>query len=177
MIRKVITRPAIGLIALALLVVPLTGGTAGAVGNLPLVCTAAGTVLFQNNANTAWQLVGRGSCQGDLEGTYFLDFTGIGTSDSLGNCDAMNGGSVVPVTNLAIRIIGTLTNAADLSVKPVNQNWVAPLTTYPIATPFLVERGNGALIGAGVFFNHIFIQCFNSPVAQYYFTFLSGNSP
>jgi len=171
MIKRVMMRPAIALIALALLVVPLTAGTAGALQGVPVLCTAAGTVLFQNNANTAWQLVGRGSCQGDFEGTYFLDFTGVGSSDSLGNCDAMNGGFIVPVTNLSINIVGTLTNAGDLSVKALNQNWVAPITTYPVVTPFLVQRANGAQIGAGAFFNHIFIQCLNSPVAQFTFAF------
>jgi hypothetical protein len=171
MIRKSFVRHGIAALALAIGIVPLTSGTAGAIGHLPVVCTAAGTVLFQNGANTAWQLVGRGSCQGDLSGTYFLDFTGNGTSDSLGNCDAMNGGGIVPVTNLSINILGTLTNASTLVPKFINQDWVAPLTTYPVATPFLIQDNGGGLIGAGVFFNHIFIQCLNSPVAQFDFAF------
>ena len=174
MIRRSIVKHGIMALALAIGLVPLASGTAGAVGHLPITCTAAGTVLFKNSANsTAWTLVGRGSCQGDLEGTYFLDFTGSGTSDSLGNCDAMNGGFVVPVTNLSINILGTLTNAATLVPKFINQDWVAPLTTYPIVTPFLIQTNGGDLIGAGAFFNHIFIQCLNSPVAQFDFAFLT----
>ena len=172
MVRKSILRPALFVVALAILVVPLTAGTAGAISPLPITCTAAGTVTFQNGSNTAWQLLGRGSCQGDLEGTYFLDFVGSGTSDSLGNCDAMNGGFVVPVTNLDLSIVGSLTNASTLVPKALTQHWTAPLTTYPIATPFSVEDG-GSPIGTGVFFNHIFIQCLNSPVAQFDFVFLT----
>ena len=130
MIRRSIIRHGIAALALAIAIVPLSTGSAGAVSGLPITCTAAGTVLFQNgSSNTAWQLIGKGSCQGDLEGTYFLDFTGTGTSDSLGNCDAMNGGFIVPVTNLDIHIVGTLTNAGNGLVKPVNQHWAAPLTT------------------------------------------------
>jgi hypothetical protein len=166
-------KPTFILVALALAVVPLASGGAGAVSPLPLVCTAAGTITFQNGSNTNWQLVGRGSCQGDLEGTYFLDFVGSGSSDSLGNCDAMNGGFIVPVTNLSINVVGTLTNAATLVPKALRQDWSAPLTTYPVATPFLVSDNGGGLVGAGVWLNHIFIQCLNSPVAQYDFAFLT----
>ena len=172
MVRKSFLRPALLVVALALLVVPLTAGTAGAISPLPITCTAAGTVTFVNGGNTVWTLLGRGSCQGDLEGTYFLDFTGTGTSDSLGNCDAMNGGFVVPVTDLDIAISGTLTNANTMVPKALTQHWVAPVTTYPVVTPFAVED-NGSPIGAGVFFNHIFVQCLNNPVAQFDFTFLT----
>jgi len=173
MIRRSIIRHGIAALALAIAIVPLSTGSAGAVSGLPITCTAAGTVLFQNgSSNTAWQLIGKGSCQGDLEGTYFLDFTGTGTSDSLGNCDAMNGGFIVPVTNLDIHIVGTLTNAGNGLVKPVNQHWAAPLTTYPVVTPFLVFDNGGGLEGAGAFFNHIFIQCLNNPVAQFDFAFI-----
>ena len=172
MVRNSLMRPALFVVALALFVVPLAAGTAGAVAGLPITCTAAGTITFQNGSNTAWQLIGRGSCQGDLEGTYFLDFTGLGTSDSLGNCDAMNGGFIVPVTNLDVSVVGTLTNAGTLIPKALTQNWGAPLTTYPVVTPFLISDG-GALIGAGAWFNHIFIQCLNSPVAQFDFVFLT----
>ena len=172
MIRKTLKRPALMIVVLALLVLPLAGA-AQAVNGLPITCTAAGTITFQNGSNnTAWQLVGRGSCQGDLEGTYFLDFTGVGNSDSLGNCDAMNGGFIVPVTNLDIQIVGTLTNAATLIPKALTQTWSAPLTTYPVVTPFLISD-NGDLVGAGAWFNHIFIQCLNSPVAQFDFVFLT----
>jgi hypothetical protein len=174
MFRRSIIRHGLIVLALAMATMPLTAGSAGAANGLPIECTAAGTVLFQNGSTTHWQILGKGSCQGDLQGTYFLDFSGTGTSDSLGNCDAMNGGSIVPVTNLDIHVVGTLTNAANLAVKAINQHWTAPLTVYPVVTPFLIQNNDGGLIGAGAFFNHIFIQCFNSPVAQFDFAYFGG---
>jgi hypothetical protein len=168
MVRK--TSWARALLALSLLtgtLVPFAGGTAHAVGGLPVACTAAGTVFWSQVGNTtSWSLLGKGSCQGDLEGTYFLDFTGAGTSDSAGLCD----GSGL-VQNLKINIVGTLTNAGSLAVKGINNDWVAPLSTYPVVTPFLVESNGGDLLGAGAFFNHIFLQCTNSPVAQFDFVY------
>jgi len=172
MIRRSTIRHGIVALVLALAAVPLSSGSAGAANGLPISCTAAGTVLFQNGNTTHWQVLGKGSCQGDFEGTYFLDFTGAGTSDSLGNCDVMNDGSIVPVTNLDIHVVGSITNLATGIPKAINQHWVAPLTTYPVATPFLIQDGDGNLTGGGVFLNHIFIQCLNSPVAQFTFVFV-----
>ena len=180
MIRKTALRHGVAALALGVAMVALTSGPATAVSQLPITCSAAGTVQFQNSGPiTNWQVLGKGSCQGDLNGTYFLDFSGVGTSDSLGNCQAMQGGSVVPVTGLDIAVAATLTNAATLVPKLVNMHWYGPIdeggisiTTYPIVTPFLINRG-GALQGAGAFFNHIFVQCLNSPVAQFDFGFLS----
>jgi hypothetical protein len=143
------------------------GTSAHAVNGLPIVCTAAGTV--QHLTVNGWTVVGRGSCQGDLSGTYFLDFTGTGTSDSLGLCDP---GPVV--TNLSINIVGTLTDAFGTGSKLINHNWVAPITTYPVATPFLIQKNSdGSTIGAGNFFNHIFLNCAGSVVAQFDFAFIS----
>lgn len=168
MVRK--TSWARVILALALLtglLVPFSGGTAQAVNGLPITCTAAGTVFWSQVGDTThWSLLGRGSCQGDLEGTYFLDFTGTGTSDTAGLCD----GSGL-LTNLKINIVGTLTNANTLAVKPINNDWAAPVTTYPIVTPFVVQSNAGNPIGGGVLFNHIFAQCLNSPVAQFDFAY------
>jgi len=170
MVRKTSLRRAV--LALALLIgmlMPFAGGTAHAVEGLPITCTAAGTVFWQQvGSSTSWSLLGKGSCQGDLEGTYFLDFTGAGSSDTAGLCDASGF-----VQNFHINVVGTLTNASTLATKVVNQDWVAPLTTYPIATPFLIQRNSsGAVSGGGVLLNHIFAQCLNSPVAQYDLAFV-----
>jgi hypothetical protein len=166
MVRKTSwARVILSLALLTGLLVPFSGGTAHAVSGLPITCTAAGTVFWSSVGNTtSWTLLGKGSCQGDLEGTYFLDFTGAGTSDTAGLCD----GSGL-VQNLKINIVGSLTNASTLAVKSINNDWVAPISTYPIVTPFLVQTNAGSPIGAGVFFNHIFVQCQNSPVAQFDF--------
>ena len=175
MIRTPVRRIGVAAVAvtLALTVAPFASGPAHALSPLPITCDAAGTVLFSNGAHTSWQLLGKGSCQGDLGGTYFLDFTGTGTSDRI-NCDTSDGGlPIVVVTNLDIHVVGSLTNAATLVPKVLNQHWVAPVTTYPVATPYLINNSSGSLIGAGVFFNHIFLQCTNNPVAKFAFGFLT----
>ena len=162
-------RRVLAALALTGLLVPAMAGSAGAVSPLPVVCTAAGTVTFVNsNGVDTWTLLGRGSCQGDLEGTYFLDFIGQGTSNSLGVCD---GGLLV--TNLNINVVGSLTNAQTGVLKFFNHDWVAPLTTYPIVTPFLINQNGGGLIGAGAFFNHIFLICTGPTVAQFTFAFFT----
>ncbi len=169
MIRRVSVRRAIAALALAASIVPLSAGSAGAVSPLPIVCNAAGTVIFTNsNSTDTWTIAGRGSCLGDLEGTYFLDFTGTGTSSSLGLCD-----QGLVVLDLHINVLGTLTNAQTLQTKILNQDWVAPITTYPVATPFLIQSNAGDLIGAGTFFNHIFLICSGPSVAWFEFGFLT----
>ena len=168
MIRQVSVRRVIAAFALAAAMVPLSAGSAGAVEGLPVACNAAGTVVFTNsNSTDTWTIAGRGSCLGDLEGTYFLDFTGTGTSTSLGLCD-----QGLVVQDLKINVLGTLTNAGTLQTKLINQDWVAPLTTYPVATPFLIQSNAGDLIGAGAFFNHIFLNCSGPQVAWFEFGFV-----
>ena len=154
-----------GLAALAIgaSMIPAMAGSAHAAA-LPIACTAAGTVVFTNGSPDSWTISGRGSCFGDFGGTYFIDFTGVGTSSTLGLCD---GG--LTVNDLHINVFGTLTNVQTLAVKLVNQDWVAPVTTYPVATPFLIENAAGG--GAGVFFNHIFAICTGPTVANFAFTF------
>jgi hypothetical protein len=156
--------------ALATGLISVTAGTAGAALPLPITCTAAGTVLQGEVSGVdTWTIVGKGSCLGDLGGTYFLDFTGAGTSASRGLCDG------ALITNLKINVTGTLTNAGTGAVKTIKHDWVAPATTYPIVTPFLIEKNSdGSLIGGGAFFNHIFANCQGNPVAQYVFTFFPG---
>ena len=166
---KATWRRLLAAVALAGMLIPATAGSAGAVSPLPIVCTAAGTVTFINGENDSWTISGRGSCQGDLEGTYFLDFLGQGSSDTLGFCD---GGLLVQ--NLNINVVGSLTNAQTLVPKFFNHDWVAPLTTYPLVTPFLIQQnGSGELLGAGAFFNHIFLMCSGPTVAQFTFAILT----
>jgi hypothetical protein len=167
--KKGTIRRGLAAIALAAIIVPVMAGSANAISPLPITCTAAGTVTFVNGTPDAWSVSGRGSCQGDLEGTYFLDFSGTGTSSTVGLCD-----EGLIVTNLDISVVGTLTNAQTLVPKFIAHTWSTPLTTYPLITPFLVsETGSGDLIGAGNFFNHIFLLCTGPTVAQFEFAFLT----
>lgn len=160
--KKAYMRRILAALALTGLLVPATAGSAGA-APLPIVCTAAGTVTFLNGTIDSWSVNGRGSCQGDLEGTYFLDFAGSGASDTTGLCD-----EGLVVQNLNINVLGSLTNAQTGIPKFFNHDWVAPLTTYPFATPFSIEQnGSADVVGAGNFFNHIFLQCNGPTVAQF----------
>lgn len=169
--KERLPRRSVAVVLLAAALVTALTGNAGAVSPLPITCTAAGYVLTTPGTPDTWSLLGQGSCQGDLEGTYALSFTGTGTSQGLGLCTD----PPLPfiVTNLNIVVTGTLTNLADLSVKPITQRWSTPLTTYPLGTPFLVSKLDGSLLGAGNFFNHIFLNCSGSPVAWFQWGFLT----
>jgi hypothetical protein len=133
-------------------------------------CTAAGTVHYQTvGLVTSWTLDGTGSCLGDFQGTYALTFTGVGTSSSVGACDANTPG---PLSNLTLKIDGTYTNVATHLPKLLNQSWTAAATTFPVSTPFSVNSG-GNTVGGGTILTRIFGKCqpSGSPVAEYQFSF------
>jgi len=163
--KKAVIRRGFAAVALAAMLIPAMPGSASAAGLI--TCTAAGTVTFVNGDTDSWGVSGKGSCQGDFQGTYFLDFSGSGTSDTLGLCD-----SGLLVQNLDINVVGSLTNAQTLIPKFFSHNWSSPLTTYPVVTPFLLSDSDG-LAGVGAFFNHIFLMCTGPTVAQFDFAFLS----
>lgn len=160
-------------LSLTALFVPLAA-PAGAVSPLPIVCTAAGTLdVTSGPVLTQWKLVGGGSCQGDLDGTYFLpDLLVQGTSDTIGLC-----GDNAVVTNLRMSATGTLVNlgAPSKSKTLAGQTWGSPLTTFPFTTPFLITDADGA-IGAGTITSRIFGKCpaaGGTPTMSLQFTFLS----
>lgn len=163
-------RRVLAALALTALLVPAMAGSAGAVSPLPIACTAAGTVTFTNASPDRWLIFGQGSCQGDLEGTYTLTLVGVGTSDTLGFCDS---GLIVQNLNILTRVsLRNLANSANN--KTLTQLWTAPVTTYPVVTPFLIiDIASGTPNGAGAFFNHIFLQCTGPTVAQFTFAFLT----
>jgi len=171
-------RKATVILAIASAMIPFAAGPAHAVEPLPIVCSAAGSITITGVGSAwHWDLLGKGSCEGDLNGTYFLDFVGNGSSDTLGICDDTG-----LVQNLDLTMRLTLTNANTLIPKNLVQSWSAPVTTYPVATAFLINTTSGqGGPGAGVFFNHIFLQCAGnplaksagSPVAQFDFAFLT----
>lgn len=167
MVRRSRTRMAVMTLGLAGLIAGLLGGPANAeVSLLPITCTAAGVVTAVDGGPIdSWTVAGKGSCQGDLGGTYFVEFAGVGESEGLGVCD-----NSLIVRSLSIVVSGTLTNLATGVVKPLLQNWDGPLTTYPIATPFIVSGINGGN-GAGSIFNHLFLNCAGNPAAQFTWSF------
>jgi hypothetical protein len=151
-------------ILLAFAAVAGFGPNAAGVEGLPIICTAAGTVGYVDGSPVdGWTVSGQGSCQGDLEGTYSMSFAGSGTSTGLGVCDA----SLV-VRDLDLLVTYTLVSFATGDVQTIAHRWIAPVTTYPVGTPFIVEHVPAEVpVGAGVFFNHIFLNCSGSPVATF----------
>lgn len=162
-------------LAPAILLLPVNSTPAGAVSPVPITCTVAGTLDAVSGSNvTQWTLVGAGSCQGDLDGSYILtDLVVHGTSDSIGLC-----GDNVVVNNLRLQPTGTLVNLADphRSKSLAGQSWAAPITTFPIATSFAITSAGGSLLGAGTIETRIFGKCppsGGSPTMMLQFAFLT----
>ncbi len=136
----------------------------------PLDCTAAGSVIVVDDPLTglaSWSITGRGSCLGNGGGTQFIDFSGTGTSMGLGAC-----GSSGVVENLNIRVTGTLLNLSTGLVRPLLQQWHSPVTTFPVAVPFVIgnNRGGGSMA------TRIFGECppLGSPTTYFAFSFQPG---
>lgn len=140
--------------------------TAGANHIGLITCDASGIVEFTANppgpAASPWSILGKGSCQGDMHGTYSVEFSGTGSSDTLGRC-----GGTDFVQNLVINVTVTLTSFQTLLPKILTESWEAPLTTFPIASPFLIF--DGGLQGGGTFFTRVLGQCppEGTPVAKF----------
>ena len=161
------------IVTLGAVIVGLVGTSADAKQPLPITCTAAAQVAQTpgpGNLDYGWSVSGQGSCQGNGKGTYAAQIVGVGTSKTLGYCS----GSAF-VQNLDIAMTVTLTNVSSGKVTTLSQNWGAPVTTFPVAVPFLI-RDKG-IVGAGVIFNHLFVQCppGGSPAAQITWTQGSPN--
>jgi len=142
----------------ALFVTLLLGTVAPAQArNGPLLCQTAGILNITGApGHWDWDLqVGFGQCVGDGKGPYVLVGNGTGTSDSLGLCD----GLVVQNFHMdvTLHLISVLGPAFS---KDLNEVWSAPITTFPIATPYLVsDASSGGLVGAGAILSHIHLQC------------------
>jgi hypothetical protein len=136
------------------------GGTA-AVGaqrldaaEIALACTASGTAdVAPAGTGFAWTVRGIGSCLDvalPLADAQIVSFTGTGTSDTLGLCSGL------VVSNLSIAVQMTLLDPVTNTTRSFNEVWSLPVTTYPIATPFLIS---GAKSGAGTILSHILATC------------------
>jgi len=139
-----------------------------------IACNAAGALTIIPNppgpSANQWQLLGRGSCLGDNHGTYFADITGVGHSDTLGLCDPQSNPFVM---NFDMQVTVSLTSTSDPQFTRVyTERWASPLTTFPIATPFLDTDGGlqneDYYVGAGTILTHIYAQCppGGSPAAE-----------
>jgi len=169
--KRMQLRRAVITLLLATAVIPIVAVNANAVGTERFICTAAGSIVTTATPDT-WSIVGGGSCVSQ-ENPYFLEFTAAGTSQGLGLCSA---DSTLPfiVQDLDLIVTGTLTssNPTNPAVKGILQHWTAPITTYPLGTPFLVTSNTGDIFGAGIFWNHIFLNCQGSPVATFQWAYL-----
>jgi hypothetical protein len=143
--------------AMSLALVGAVALPAGARAGLPLVCQTAGAVNETGGPGVwNWDIqFGFGQCFGDGSGPYIVQGTGSGTSTGLGLCDG------ILVKNLKLNV--TLHLASVLGTpynKTLNEIWSAPLTTFPLATPFLISDASGGTpVGGGVILTRIGLKC------------------
>jgi hypothetical protein len=114
-------------------------------------CAATGAVNITPGTPNQWDLVGSGLCLNNLTGPYQVAIFGTGTSDTLGLC-----GDLL-VTNLKLKVAVALHNTKTGQDKVINESWGSPITTFPLATPFIVG-GPGAW-GLGSIFTRILLSC------------------
>ena len=126
-------------------------------GSPPLLCVATPTVHVAPGTPAGtfdWTITGAGSCFGNASrGTFTLSLDGSGTSTGLGLCSGLL------VQNLALTVNVTITRISTGVTQTAVEHWFAPVTTYPLVTPFLVSDSTNKLVGAGAVSTHILLQC------------------
>jgi hypothetical protein len=129
----------------------------------------------------AWFIRGSGSCPAQLQllltpkEPQTVQFIGGGTSDSLGLCD---GSLLVTHLNLSVRV--QYTNTVTGATTTETQYWRAPVTTFPLVTPFFQfdQPNHGNVQGVGLIIHHILLNCGNGgtmPAAT--FAWVERNQP
>jgi hypothetical protein len=160
--RRLITLPVLA----ALSTLGLTAwGAAPAVDTgsaVPLLhtCDGTGTVVFGSGTPTLWTVDGSGVCYNSAlppqpVGTVTLH--GGGTSSTLGPCT----NSAIVVENLDLTVTVTYTDTVTGASASEVQTWSAPISTFPLITPFVLTTADNGF-GAGVVITHIFLQCGNA---------------
>ena len=154
--------------ALAGSVAALVGGT-GAFGlaagpasaaAATMLCTGSGAVQLSSGpeGGVGWSLDLSGvSCVAGSE-TLGGSAEGTGTSQSLGLCPSPPPGPdrSLTVEGLRVDVVEHLSGA--LGSTSVPEVWGASETLFPGTTPFEVTR-NGAVVGLGTIFTHLFAHC------------------
>lgn len=143
-------RKTIALAVVTLALVAFAAAPAGAATRV--VCVANGFVDITGTGPYQWEVVGSGTCLDTFQGNFLVTFTGEGTSDSLGLCDGLL------VQNLTITVNQTFLNLRTLQSTSGTQTWSAPLSTFPLVTPVLIDQG-GAFQGAGAIFTRVLLNC------------------
>jgi hypothetical protein len=145
-------------VAMTLCLVAGVAAPASARAGLPLVCQTSGIVTQTDNGDGTWNwdfVIAFGQCFGDFGGPYAMTGAGSGTSTGLGLCDGLLVQNLQILMNL--HLVSALGSARD---KFLTEVWSAPISTYPVATPFLVSSvPDGGLVGAGAILSHIGLKC------------------
>ena len=133
----------------------------------PMLCTIAAATNIQKNPVNGkydWAIEGGGQCV-NPQSASVAHLTAVGSSVGLGLCDGL------VVKNFLLNAVLELTSANTGVTTSQQMRFVSPLSTYPVATPFLV-RQNGALTGAGALSTHIFLACppLGTPSTELVFT-------
>ncbi len=130
-------------------------GAAPAGAVTPVVCDGGGKLIATAGTTgpATWSIDGAGACGGRI-----VTFSGTGTSDSLGLCSKQS----VVVTNLNVSVVATFTRLSTGQTVTQNENWSAPVSTFPGATAFLVtDAASGSPQGVGVAVHRLFLRCSN----------------
>jgi hypothetical protein len=159
----------LGLLAASSLVI--AAGVAASPAHAISVCGGSGTIFtFPNTGPTPssvagpfrWQIEGSGACQARFltSSGQFLDepqkvtLHGSGTSDTLGLCSG-----TLLVTNLDLTMKVTYVGTVTGTTFKVTESWFAPITTFPIVTPYFMSANDR--FGGGIMFHHLILTCGN----------------
>ena len=118
-------------------------------------CVAAGFTdhTLNPDGTVSWHIVGQGECVDTLQGPWLVNLVGNGTSDNLGLCT-----SNLLMSNLNLSVHINSLNLRTLNPTPYDETWSAPLSVFPIATPFFISSGTGSP-GLGVILTRILANC------------------
>jgi hypothetical protein len=158
----------------ALVAGPAQAAPGGPLSN-KLICVMSGriTVTTPDATTTdtvSWFLQAGGICTGDARGPYIGKAVGSGVSTDLGFCDDLL------IKDLALDVDLDLESISSGLTLHRDQTWFAPLTTFPLATPFFISNQVDVLSGAGSMFTRYGFNCppGGSPAANFVFAFLRG---
>jgi hypothetical protein len=140
-------------LAVVALVATMAPASAGPLSN-KLICAATGNVNVgtpdpASDDVVPWTVRGSGLCTGDGLGPHVATVVGEGQSTNLGLCDGL------VVSDLSVAVHITLVSVRTGATVTIDQTWRAPITTFPVATPFFIDRDTGDLAGAGVLFTRV----------------------
>lgn len=159
--RRWITVPVLAAVVSLGVTLVGAGPVANAASTAPLLhtCDGTGTVSFGSGTPTVWTVNGSGVCYNSAippQAVGTVTLTGGGTSSTLGPCT----NTLIIVENLNLTVTVTYTDSVTGTSASEVQTWFAPISTFPLITPFILTTANNGF-GVGVVISHIFLQCGN----------------